>query len=146
MAAESATTFWALPFSGDVAQDYHPITSWFRSVSTQLGFINIKEMQSDNPDLEKRIVSEVGSYGKQLGRIVEALHAICEHLDTGRWAPDEQEAVKSFKRLAEEIDAFKGANQPVTKATIDHLVSALRSLRSQDRLTYERVQEELRVE
>jgi hypothetical protein len=143
MAAESASTFWAWPFSGDVAQDYQPITSWFRTVSTQLGFVNINEMQSENPDLEKRIVNEVGSYGKQLGRVVEALLAVCEHLETGRWAPEEQEAVRSFKRLAEEIDAFKSANQPVTKGTIDQLVSALRSLKEQDRQCFDRLQQQL---
>ena len=146
MATESPSIFWAWPFSGDVAQDYHPITSWFRTVSTQLGFININEMQSENPDLEKRIVTEVGSYGKQLGRVVEALQAVCEHMDTGRWPDEEQEAVKSFTRLAEEIDAFKSANQPVTKGTIDQLVSALRSLKDQDRLCYERLREEFRAQ
>jgi hypothetical protein len=146
MASESGSNFWLWPFSGDVVQDYHPVTTWLRTMMGQFGFIHINEMQSDDPDLEKRIVNEVGSYGKQLGRVVEALQAVCAHLDVGKLARDEREAVRSFIRLAEEIDAFKGAHQPVTQGAIDQLVATMRSLREQDRVIYERVQEQLRVE
>ena len=41
--------------------------------------------------------------------------------------------------------AFKSRNQPVTQGTIDELVAALRSLREQDRVSYERVQQGLRA-
>ena len=51
-----------------------------------------------------------------------------------------------FLGMAMKIGAFKSANQPVTKGTIDQLVSALRSINDQDRACYERVEEELRVE
>ena len=110
----------------------------------QFGFINVNEMQSDDPDQEQRIVNGVASYGKQLGRVVEALQAVCEHLNPGGWAPAEREAVKSFLRLAEEMAAFKSRNQPVTQGTIDELVAALRGLREQDPVSYERVQQGLR--
>ena len=58
---------------GSSLQNYNPITSWFRSSMGQFGFINVNEMQSDDPDQEQRIVNGVASYGKQLGRVVEAL-------------------------------------------------------------------------
>jgi hypothetical protein len=146
MAGESSNISWAWPFSGNVLQDYHPWTSWFRTTLGQFGFININEMQSDDPDLEQRIVTGVGSYGKQLGRVIEALQAVCEYLEAGGWTPDGRESVKSFLRLADEIDAFKSAHQPVVKGTIDQLVTALRRLKEQDRAAYERVAERLRVE
>jgi hypothetical protein len=150
MASESANTFWAWPFSGDVTQDYRPFTSWwpawFRTTMTQFGVVNIEEMQSNDPDLEKGIVNDIASYGKQLGRIVEALNAVCNHLDTGGWTQEEREAVQSFTRLADEIDAYKSAHQPVTKGSIDKLVAVLRTLREQDRQSYELIQERLRKE
>jgi hypothetical protein len=133
---------------GSSLQNYNPITSWFRSSLGQFGFVNVQEMQSPDPDMERRIVTEVASYGKQLCRVFEALKAVCEHLEPlnpGGWAPAEREAVKSFLRLAEEIDAFKRGNQPVTQGTIDELVAVLRSLREQDRESYERVQQGLRA-
>ncbi len=54
--------------------------------------------------------------------------------------------MKSFLRLAEEMAAFKSRNQPVTQGTIDELVAALHSLREQDRVSYERVQQGLRAD
>jgi hypothetical protein len=131
---------------GSSLQNYDPITSWFRSSMGQFGFINVNEMQSDDPDQEQRIVNGVASYGKQLGRVVEALQAVCEHLEPlnpGGWAPAEREAVKSFLRLAEEMAAFK-SRQPVTQGTINELVAALRSLKERDPVSYERVQQGLR--
>jgi hypothetical protein len=137
----------ASAFSGNVLQDYHPYTSWFSSTLGQYGFININEMQSDDPDLEKGVVNGVASYGKQLGRVIEALQAICDHLrpqDTEHWAPEQREAVRSFLRLAEEIDAFKAGRQPVTKGTINQLVDALRGLKRQDPGAFGRIQQGLR--
>ncbi len=67
-------------------------------------------------------------------------------MNPGGWAPAEREAVKSFLRLAEEIAAFKSRNQPVTQGTIDELAAALHSLREQDRVSYERVQQGLRAD
>jgi len=139
-----------LPFSGSVSQDYHPFTSWwpdwFRTTMGQFGFINIEEMKSDDSALEMQIVSEVGSYGMQLGRVVEALQAVCAHLDTGKWAPDEREAVTSFLDLAKKIGNFKDEHQPATQGAVNQIIAALRDLKQQDRATYDQVQEQLRAE
>jgi len=92
------------PFSGDVWQYYNPYTSWwadtFRNAMGQYGFININEMQSSDAELEKGIVTDQASYGKQIGRVVEALHAICENLDTICLKPDQLKALKSFLHMA----------------------------------------------
>jgi hypothetical protein len=153
MAANSTNTnifdAMAAPLSGfalDTIGSYNPITSWFTTTLSQVGFVNIQEMKSDDPDLEKRIISEIGSYGKQLCRVVAALQAICEHLgplNPERWEPDERAAVNSFLRLAEEISSFKCANQPVRKWEVDQIISAIRDLKRLDRGSYEQVQEGL---
>ena len=66
---------------GSSLHNYNPITSWFRSSMDQVGFINVNIMQTDDPDQEQRIVNGVASYGKQLGRVAEALQVVCEHLE-----------------------------------------------------------------
>ena len=117
---------------GSSLQNYNPITSFFRSSMGQVGFINVNEMQSDDPDQEQRIVNGVASYGKQLGRVVEARAGRLRAPgapESGGWAPAESEAVKNFLRLAEEMAAFESRNQPVTQGTIEELVAALRGLR-----------------
>jgi hypothetical protein len=117
--------------SGDVWQDYNPFTSWwadtFRNAMGQYGFINVNEMQSSDAELEKGIVTDQASYGKQIGRVVEALQAICENLDTKGWKPDQRKALKSFLHMAEDLAQYKGDHQPVTKGDITALVDAIRS-------------------
>jgi len=119
------------PLSGDVWQDFRPFTSWwadtFRNAMGQYGFVNINEMQSSDPELEKGIVTDQASYGKQIGRVVEALQAICENLDSKGWKPDQREALKSFLRMAEDLAQYKGDHQPVTKGDIAALVDAIRN-------------------
>jgi hypothetical protein len=58
-----------LPLSGDVTQAINPWSWFFRTVGNQLGLININLGKSSDPELEQRIVNEVGTYGKQLGQI-----------------------------------------------------------------------------
>ena len=150
MAADPVSAFWAMPFSGDVTQYYNPFTSWlpswFHSVTTQLGLININEMQTDDPDMEKQVVTQVASYGEQLNRVVAALEAVCKRLDTGAWTADERDAVDRFLRLARDLDEFKNAHTPVTEDTIQQLVAVLKSLKEQDRGNFEKVLEQSRAE
>jgi hypothetical protein len=50
------------------------VGSWtFNSQGGQFGLVNINLGKSADPDLEQRILDDVGSYGRQLGRIGEAL-------------------------------------------------------------------------
>jgi hypothetical protein len=118
------------PLSGDVWQYFNPFSSWwadsFRNAMGEFGFININEMQSSDAGMEKGIVHDQASYGKQLGRVVEALQAICENLDTKDWKADQRQALKSFLHMAEDIAKYKEEQQPLTKADIKALVDAIR--------------------
>ena len=67
--------------------------------------------------------------GKQLGRVVEALQAICENLDTSEWKPEERKAVKSFLNMADDLAHYKQDHQPLTRGDIAALVEAIRSLK-----------------
>jgi hypothetical protein len=58
------------PLSGDVTQDIAP------SIGGQLGLLNINATRSCDPELEQRIITEVASYGRQLGWLVEAVDGV----------------------------------------------------------------------
>jgi len=131
-------------FALDTIGSYNPVTSWLSGAMSQIGFINISNMSSGDSDLEKSIIREVGSYGRQLGRITEALQAVCNHLDYTNWGSDEQQAVKDFIRMADDIQAHKRKHQPETKEAIDQLIIALRGLKEQDQVFYEQVFQRLR--
>ena len=74
------------PFSVSLApskltQTINPWTWNFQGA--QFGLFNIDLGQSRDPALERTILDEVGSYGRQLGRIGDALEVILKHVDLG---------------------------------------------------------------
>src|SRR3954454_8933202 len=88
-----ARSWWGLfglraPWSGDVRQVID--TSLLRATGTQLGFININEQAAGNAELEQRIVTQGASYGRQLGRIMDALIVLMRHTDREALMPDER--------------------------------------------------------
>lgn len=64
------------PWSGDVTQwirtVWQPWTNWMG----QLGLVNINVGATAAPQVEQHIVSDVASYGSQIGRIADALEVL----------------------------------------------------------------------
>ena len=66
-----------LPLSGDVVQSINPFTAFM--TGGQLGLININMGQSSEPKVEEEVLTDVATYGKQLGRIGDALIVLLAH-------------------------------------------------------------------
>ena len=62
-----------LPLSGDVVQSINPFTAFM--TGGQFGLVNINLGQSSEPKVEEEVLSDVATYGKQLGRIVHGAPA-----------------------------------------------------------------------
>jgi hypothetical protein len=60
---------------------WQAINPWtFYQQGAQLGFINIDLGQTPHPEVEQAVLDEVGSYGRQLGRIGDALEVLLKHI------------------------------------------------------------------
>ena len=59
-------------------QAINPLT--FYQQGAQFGFINIDLGQTPHPEVERAILDGVGSYGRQLGRIGDALEVLLNHV------------------------------------------------------------------
>jgi hypothetical protein len=70
-----------LPLSGDVVQSINPFTAFM--TGAQLGLVNING-QSGDPAVEADVLSDVATYGKQLGRIGDALAVLIAHFHPRR--------------------------------------------------------------
>ncbi|MFA5041761.1 MAG: hypothetical protein WC464_09035 [Bdellovibrionales bacterium] len=94
-----------MPFSGDNTQSINPWTwsSVFRSMGSQIGLVNIFMGRTSKPELEQQILDEVGSYGKQLGRIGDALEVLIKHVKIEK--PTKRETTMLYL-LQEQIDAI----------------------------------------
>jgi hypothetical protein len=104
------------PFQISLAPDQlwqaiNPMT--FNQQGAQFGFINIDLGNTAESDLERKILDKVGSYGRQIGRIGDALEVILKHVKLGDLNSDEQDA----------LDILKGQVAAVRQAKAGHRAS-----------------------
>lgn len=98
-----------LPLSGDVLQSINPWNWYLNSVGGQFGLVNINLGKSADPALEQQILNEVGSYGRQLGRLGEALSVLLKHLDPKILSDDEKKTLWAFETQMSEIQRLKAS-------------------------------------
>jgi hypothetical protein len=94
------------PFSGNVDQTINPWTWFFRGV-TQFGLININLGKSSDPDLEQSVLDEVGSYGRQIGQISDALDVLLRHIPLENLNKHERDALTDFRLQLEQVNRLK---------------------------------------
>ena len=73
--------------------DYRPVTSWFEH------FVTIN-WNSGDAQIEGNVLGEVGSYGLQLARILDAVDLLVSELDLSRLTPEQQRIVVRVEDLA----------------------------------------------
>jgi hypothetical protein len=78
------------PWSGDVLQSISP------------SLVNINIGSSGSPQTEEQILDKVGSYGRQIGRISDALYVLIEvlkddGLNASKLNVNQQNAIEAFR-------------------------------------------------
>jgi len=97
-----------LPLSGNVTQSINPWTMLFNPIGSQVGLVNIEMGQSSRPEVEQQVLGDVGSYGKQIGRIEEALIVLLDHFNPSRPLTDqEQQAIGDLRELVSQVEKIK---------------------------------------
>ncbi|MGH3720496.1 MAG: hypothetical protein ACRDRI_16955 [Pseudonocardiaceae bacterium] len=103
------------PLSGDVTQD----------ISPSFGLVNINATSSGNPELEKRIVTQVAGYGRQLGKLVEAVDVLVRQQSRQGLDEADIDALEQLHKLAERIAEVK---EEATLDQVNRIVSDVRAL------------------
>ncbi len=97
-----------LPLSGNVTQSINPWTWLFNPVGSQVGLVNIELGQSSDPAVEEEVLSDVASYGKQIGQITDALLVLIAHLPPAeKLTAQETKALEALKSLSESVATVK---------------------------------------
>jgi hypothetical protein len=95
------------PFSGGVAQNILP-WNWFNNFTgNRFSWFTVNLGRSSAPEVESDILDNVGSYGRQLGRIGEVLEVLVNKLPRDTLTPDELAAVEDFNAQMREIKRIK---------------------------------------
>jgi len=97
-----------LPLSGDVVQTISPWTAFMSPIGSQLRLSNVAIGQSSEPAVEADVLTDVASYGKQLGRIADALVVLLAHFHPA--APltkEETAAIDDLKEMLQRIADVK---------------------------------------
>jgi hypothetical protein len=101
-----------LPLSGNVTQSINPWTMLFNPIGSQVGLVNIEMGQSSRPEVEQQVLEDVGSYGKQIGRIEEALIVLLDHFNPSRPLTDqEQRTIGDLRELVSQVEKIKQRHQ-----------------------------------
>ena len=97
-----------LPLSSNVTQSINPWTMLFNPVGSQVGLVNIELGQSTQPEVEQEVLTDVASYGKQIGRIEDALVVLLDHFNPKRPLTDqEQQAIDDLRELVAQVQKVK---------------------------------------
>jgi hypothetical protein len=95
------------PFSGGVAQNILP-WNWFSNFTgNRFSWFTVNLGRSSAPEVEADILENVGSYGRQLGRIGEVLEVLVAKLPREALTENERAAVEDFSAQMREIKRIK---------------------------------------
>jgi hypothetical protein len=74
---------------------WQDILPWkFQQQGAQFGLFNVNIGQTAHPEIEDAILDEVGSYGKQIGRIGDVLQILLRHVTLDDLSAREKDAIE----------------------------------------------------
>jgi hypothetical protein len=92
-------------------QAINPWNWVFRAEGSQVGLVNVYMGHAGDPVVEQKILDDVGTYGRQLGRIGDALAVIINHMDQSNLTEEERRTIRTLMLQLEHIDAIKEERQ-----------------------------------
>jgi len=124
---------------------YYPSTNWERAFSFNPQF----HFGSNTQDIavEHHVLERVGSYGKQLGCLIDILGVLADRLPADSLSTREQHVLANFRALAQEVDVavaeYRGQGDALTPHAVEHLLSELSALRHTNPTLYHRYAEQI---
>jgi len=124
---------WATGFPFQQAFEHFmiaPQTTWDRFFNPQI-FVSLN---SGDAAVENHVLRKAGSYGKQLGRILDTLDVLVARLSAESLTPGERRTVDAFRDLSRQVDAavedYRGPSRAApTLADVERLLDGLENLK-----------------
>jgi len=104
---------------------WQAINPWvFNLPGAQFGLVNVELGQTAQPEVERTILDEVGSYGRQLGRIGDALEVLLDHVKLDGLTQAETDALAMLRGQLAAVRQVKRRAAPATPPQARTLRSA----------------------
>ncbi len=107
---------FGFPAPEKLDQTINPWTWMSSSSGNRIGLINVDLGLSRAPEVEGDILARVGSYGRQIGRIGEAVEVLLKIVETkcepGSLSEGEKKAIADFRDLMCQTRAVKKESVP----------------------------------
>ncbi len=120
---------------------FNPMTSIQRTLNAQFFPVHVNWRNYEDAGVEAHVLSEVGSYGKQLSIILSVLDVLLARLDRSDLMPRERLCLDRFYELRQQVNAaitdYRGSRQQdMVRSDFDRFVADLRLLERTDPETY----------
>ena len=94
--------------SGDVSQWFQMFSPTISLDNSPVSFFSVNLGQSSASEVEDRVLNEVGSYGKQLGKIGDVMAIIVSRMvKEDGLSPEDEKALWSLKLMLDSIESIK---------------------------------------
>ncbi|MGX9965366.1 hypothetical protein ACVFYP_18695 [Roseomonas sp. F4] len=89
-------------------QLWQAINPWsFYQQGAQFGLFNVQLGRTPDPAVEQKILEDVGSYGRQIGRLGDALEVLLRHVKLEGLSPEEVDALDILRGQLAEVRRIK---------------------------------------
>jgi len=106
-----------------------PIFKYWTTSSGQYGLVNIRYGASSNAETEQAIVENVAGYGKQIGKVLEAVVFLAKHLSEKDAKIGKDKAIVELMDLNNAINMQKAQSSKSDALTLDQFIESLASLK-----------------
>lgn len=108
--------------------NYNPVVHWPLSGSVTQDISPSLLIRSRDIDTEMRVLREVASYGRQIGKLSEVLLALVDALPQAKLAPDDQRKLRELRLMVENVERIK-REQKALPDTLDGARALVAELR-----------------
>lgn len=91
----------------NLTQTINPWTWLWNFAGAQFSLFTVNLGRSAAPEVETEVLQEVGSYGRQLGRMSDALEVLIKRLPREKLDEDERAAIEALSVQIREVKAIK---------------------------------------
>jgi hypothetical protein len=125
---------------------YFPTTNWSEAFSPKFYFGS----NTQDADIEKYVLSKVGSYGSQLAQLFDTLDLLIDKLPPDNLTDEEKVCIERYRRLSSHVDEAvdeyrRRSGHDITESDIGSIISGLEGLKKSNPTRYRQYMRRLRA-